>query len=105
MGGAALESHKLKSRVWHVGPQIDLRRQDQSLARQLLGIRHELSNLRLAASCEEHRDLLDDAEDHVQELRELSRFVDFPPELLTSSSLKHIGVTKMNLSSRRFSAC
>ncbi|KAL8558773.1 hypothetical protein ACOMHN_043716 [Nucella lapillus] len=94
-----------KDLQWIKGQLIDLRRQDQSLARQLLGIRHELSNLRLAASCEEHRDLLDDAEDHVQELRELSCFVDFPPELLTSSSLKHIGVTKMNLSSRRFSAC
>ncbi|XP_076456608.1 uncharacterized protein LOC143290927 [Babylonia areolata] len=95
---------------WIKGQLIDLRRQDQSLARQLLGIRHELSNLRLAASCEEHRDLLDDAQDHVEELRELSRFVDFPPELLAASSsssspLRHIGVTKMNLSSRRFSTC
>lgn len=84
---------------------MDLRRQDQSLARQLLGIRHELSSLKLAASCEEHQDLLDDAQDQMEELKELSRFADFPPDKRGDSPLRQIGVTKMNLSSRRFSTC
>ncbi|KAL8607693.1 hypothetical protein ACOMHN_039367 [Nucella lapillus] len=84
---------------------VGLRHQDRSLARQLLGIRQELSSMRLAVSYEEHRELLEEAQDEMEDFRELSRFDDCPIDVLSSSPLKHIGVTKMNLSSRRFSTC
>ncbi|KAK7489214.1 hypothetical protein BaRGS_00019592 [Batillaria attramentaria] len=90
---------------WIQRELVDMKRQDQSLARQLLGIRHELSRLRLRVSCEEHQDLLDDAQEEMEELRELSRFADFPLDTLGANHLRQMGVTKMNLWSRRFSTC
>ncbi|KAK7091436.1 hypothetical protein V1264_009117 [Littorina saxatilis] len=90
---------------WIRNELTDLKRQDQTLARQLMGIRHKLSQLRLASSCEAHQDLLDEATDQMEELRELSRFADFPPEMLGYSPFRQVGVTKMNLNSRRFSTC
>ncbi|XP_046547446.1 protein FAM167B-like [Haliotis rubra] len=85
---------------------LELRRQDQSLARQLLGIRRDISHLRLSRSCEEHEDMLEDAQIGMEEFHELSRVLDIPYEGPTSPGpLKQLGVTKMNISIRRFSTC
>ncbi|XP_076437754.1 protein FAM167A-like [Babylonia areolata] len=85
----------------------EMRTQDQQLARQLLSIRSDLHRLKLARSCEEHQDLLDDVQCELEELQEFADVLDLPtPTLtLTDSPLKHLGVTRMNFSARRFSTC
>lgn len=82
-----------------------MRTQDQMLARQLLTIRHDIHQLKLARSCEEHRDMLDDVQSELEELEELSDVLDLPLHGLNDNPLKHLGVTKMNLNARRFSTC
>ncbi|XP_059158062.1 uncharacterized protein LOC131942291 [Physella acuta] len=84
----------------------ELHSQDQDLARQFLNIRQKMNKLKLAVHCQGHMTLLDNAEEEMAEVRELSRLVDLPVELLTSVSyLQHLGVTRMNITSRRFSTC
>lgn len=86
--------------------QVKMRLQDQALARQFLKIRKQMLEMRLAAECQNYMELLDGAKEDVEEERELSRMVDIPLELLSPhSSLLHVGLTKMNLASRRFSTC
>jgi hypothetical protein len=79
---------------------------DQHLARQLLCLRHELHQLRLRKSCQLHRDLLDDVHYELEEQEEFSHVLDLPKvATLNDTPLKQLGVTRMNLSARRFSTC
>lgn len=82
-----------------------MRTQDHDLARQLLCIRQDIHKLKLQWSCEEHQEMLDDFQMDMEELHELNEICDLPLELVNNNPLKHLGVTRMNLSSRRFSMC
>lgn len=82
-----------------------MRTQDQTLARQLLTIRSDIHQLKLARSCEQHQDMLDDVQSEMEELEEFADVLDLPTHCLNDSPLKHLGVTRMNLSARRFSTC
>ncbi|KAL8623210.1 hypothetical protein ACOMHN_066184 [Nucella lapillus] len=84
----------------------EMRSLDQHLARQLLSLRHDIHQLRLRRSCQEHRDLLDDVQSELEEQVEMSDVLDLPNDLtLNDTPLKQIGVTRMNISRRRFSMC
>ncbi|XP_076457202.1 uncharacterized protein LOC143291262 [Babylonia areolata] len=87
---------------WIINELQEMRTQDQQLARQLLTIRSDLHRLKLARSCEEHQDLLDDVQSELEELEEFADVLDLPT-VITDSPLKHLGVTRMNFSARRFS--
>ena len=78
---------------------------DQHLARQLLSLRHDIHQLRLSRSCQEHQELLDDVHSELQEQGELSELLDLPNTSLNHTPLQQIGVTRMNISARRFSTC
>ncbi|XP_037100515.1 protein FAM167A [Syngnathus acus] len=86
----------------------DMRQQDQHLARQLVGLRGDISELRIEQACRLHRRMLNDATYGLEERDQLS---DLPyecpvtPGLGLSAPLRLIGVTKMNINSRRFSLC
>jgi hypothetical protein len=81
-----------------------MRLQDQSLARQFLSIRHDMQELKLELSCEEHQDMVDDVTDDLQDIHDLHEISDIPLESVHSDNpLKHLGVTPMNITSRRFS--
>ncbi|KAL5014294.1 hypothetical protein ScPMuIL_008564 [Solemya velum] len=82
-----------------------MRSQDQDLARQLLCIRHDIHKLKLQWSCEEHQEMLDDFQMDMEELHELNEICDMPLEIVNNNPLKHLGVTPLNMSSRRFSMC
>jgi hypothetical protein len=82
-----------------------MRFQDQDLARQLLSIRHDIHELKLKRSCDEHRDMLDDVQMDFEEVRELSEICDLPMDTLSDNPLRHLGVTRRNISARRFSMC
>lgn len=82
-----------------------MRCMDQHLARQLLALRHDINQLRLRRSCKEHRDLLDDVQSDLEEQEELSDILDLPNTSVYNTRLKQLGVTRMNLSARRFSTC
>ena len=86
-------------------PQLEMRAQDQLLARQLLTIRSDIHQLKLARSCEEHQDMLDDVQSELEDLQEFADVLDLPRYTFTDSPLKHLGVTRMNFSARRFSTC
>ncbi|XP_074845147.1 protein FAM167A [Carettochelys insculpta] len=86
----------------------EMRLQDQQLARQLMRLRSDINKLKIEQTCHLHRRMLNDATYELEERDELADLLcDFP--LMTSFSLsaplKLIGVTKMNINSRRFSLC
>ncbi|CAI9719500.1 Hypothetical predicted protein [Octopus vulgaris] len=92
---------------WIAQELADMRSQDQHLARQLLCIRQDIQQIKLDKSCEVHQDMLADVELEMEELEELAEICDqLPPDPgLLDNPLRHIGVTRMNISRRRFSTC
>ncbi|XP_039596715.1 protein FAM167A [Polypterus senegalus] len=82
--------------------------QDNQLARQLIKLRSEIHRLKVEQICHRHKEMLDDATYGLEECEEDSDLLcDIPLKAAFSLStpLKHIGVTKMNINSRRFSLC
>lgn len=82
-----------------------MRTVDHNLATQLLTLRNEINRLKLERSCESHQDLLDDVKDELSDRETLSAVSDIPYDMADDNPLKHLGVTRMNISSRRFSMC
>ncbi|XP_020373719.1 protein FAM167A [Rhincodon typus] len=86
----------------------EMRLQDQQLARQLMRLRSDINKLKIEQTCHLHQRMLNDATYELEERDELSDlFCDFPMTnaFTLSAPLKLIGVTKMNINSRRFSLC
>ncbi|XP_038655892.1 protein FAM167A-like [Scyliorhinus canicula] len=86
----------------------EMRLQDQQLARQLMRLRSDINKLKIEQTCHLHQRMLNDATYELEERDELSDlFCDFPVTnaYTLSAPLKLIGVTKMNINSRRFSLC
>ncbi|XP_036398318.1 protein FAM167A [Megalops cyprinoides] len=94
--------------VWLRKELTEMRLQDQQLARQLMRLRSDINKLKIEQTCNLHRKMLNDATYGLEERDELSDLLcDFPvtPAFSLSAPLKLIGVTKMNINSRRFSLC
>ncbi|KAM3860940.1 protein FAM167A [Diretmus argenteus] len=86
----------------------DMRVQDQQLARQLMRLRNDINKLKIEQTCHLHRRMLNDATFGLEERDELSDLLcecPVTPGLGLSAPLRLIGVTKMNINSRRFSLC
>ncbi|KAK2093945.1 hypothetical protein P7K49_027683 [Saguinus oedipus] len=86
----------------------EMRLQDQQLARQLMRLRGDINKLKIEHTCRLHRRMLNDATYELEERDELADlFCDSPlaSSFSLSMPLKLIGVTKMNINSRRFSLC
>ncbi|KAJ3606364.1 hypothetical protein NHX12_025885 [Muraenolepis orangiensis] len=86
----------------------EMRVQDQQLARQLMRLRSDINKLKIDQICQVHRRMLNDATFGLEERDELSDLLcecPVTPGLGLSPSLRLIGVTKMNINSRRFSLC
>ncbi|XP_057244652.1 protein FAM167A-like [Malurus melanocephalus] len=82
--------------------------QDQLLAQQLLRLRARLQRLRVEQACHRHKEMLDDAAFGLESCEEDSELLCTIPAraaFLLSTPLKHIGLTRMNINSRRFSLC
>ncbi|XP_069584477.1 protein FAM167A [Ranitomeya imitator] len=94
--------------VWLRKELTEMRLQDQQLARQLMRLRSDINKLKIEQTCHLHRRMLNDATYELEERDELSDLLcDFPmmSSFGLSTPLKLIGVTKMNINSRRFSLC
>ncbi|NXH14300.1 F167A protein, partial [Bucco capensis] len=81
---------------------------DQRLAQQLMRLRAQLHQLKVEQACHQHKEMLDDATFGLEGCEEDSDLLcNIPPKaaFLLSTPLKHIGVTRMNINSRRFSLC
>ncbi|NXO94216.1 F167A protein, partial [Certhia brachydactyla] len=81
---------------------------DQRLAQQLMRLRARLHRLKVEQACHQHKEMLDDATFGLEGCEEDSDLLcTIPPKaaFLLSTPLKHIGVTRMNINSRRFSLC
>ncbi|NXC06586.1 F167A protein, partial [Orthonyx spaldingii] len=81
---------------------------DQLLARQLMRLRARLHRLKVEQACHRHKEMLDDATFGLEGCEEDSDLLcNIPPRaaFLLCTPLKHIGVTRMNINSRRFSLC
>ncbi|KAM4633327.1 protein FAM167A [Polymixia lowei] len=86
----------------------EMRLQDQQLARQLMRLRSDINKLKIEQTCHLHRRMLNDATFGIEERDELSDLLcecPVTPGLGLSAPLRLIGVTKMNINSRRFSLC
>ncbi|CAG5866307.1 unnamed protein product [Menidia menidia] len=82
--------------------------QDNRLARQLIRLRTEIHRLKVEQVCDRHKEMLDDATYELEECGEESDLLcDIPMKaaFALSTPLKHLGLTKMNINSRRFSLC
>ncbi|XP_061599930.1 protein FAM167A [Cololabis saira] len=82
--------------------------QDNRLARQLIRLRGEIHRLKVEQVCDRHKEMLDDATYELEECDEESDLLcDIPMKaaFALSTPLKHLGLTKMNINSRRFSLC
>ncbi|XP_062296385.1 protein FAM167A [Scomber scombrus] len=82
--------------------------QDNRLARQLIRLRVEIHRLKVEQVCDRHKEMLDDATYELEECGEESDLLcDIPMKaaFALSTPLKHLGLTKMNINSRRFSLC
>ncbi|KAM4541906.1 protein FAM167B [Odontesthes bonariensis] len=82
--------------------------QDNRLARQLISLRVEIHRLKVEQVCDRHKEMLDDATYELEECGEESDLLcDIPMKaaFALSTPLKHLGLTKMNINSRRFSLC
>ncbi|XP_067867124.1 protein FAM167B [Heterodontus francisci] len=79
---------------------------DHQLARKLICLRREIHRLKVEQVCHQHKEMLDDVKYGLEECEEESDLLlDIPLKAVftLSTPLKHIGVTKMNINSRRFS--
>ncbi|XP_076835236.1 protein FAM167A [Brachyhypopomus gauderio] len=82
--------------------------QDQQLAHQLIHLHSDLNKLKIEQTCSQHRKMLNDATFELEERDEmLDLLCDVPVSsgFSLSTPLKLIGITKMNINSRRFSLC
>ncbi|KAI6048598.1 protein FAM167A [Marmota monax] len=94
--------------TWLRKELAEMRLQDQQLARQLMRLRGDINKLKIEQTCRLHRRMLNDATYELEERDELSDlFCDSPlaSSFSLSTPLRLIGVTKMNINSRRFSLC
>lgn len=89
--------------VWIKQELQAMRTQDQDIARKLLSLRHEMNALKLQWSCDDHKEMLEEAQCDLEEMHELQDICDTPLDSIQPDPLKQIGVTKMNLNTRRFS--
>lgn len=88
--------------------QREMQVQDNLLARQLIRLRGEIHRLKVEQVCHRHKEMLDDATYELEECGEESDLLcDIPMKaaFALSTPLKHLGLTKMNINSRRFSLC
>ncbi|XP_068608206.1 protein FAM167A [Brachionichthys hirsutus] len=86
----------------------EMQLQDNRLARQLIRLRGEIHRLKVEQTCNRHKEMLDDASFELEECGEESDLLcDIPMKaaFALSTPLKHLGLTKMNINSRRFSLC
>ncbi|XP_061305732.1 protein FAM167B [Pezoporus flaviventris] len=86
----------------------EMQAMDQHLAQQLMHLRAQLHQLKVEQACHQHKEMLDDATFGLEGCEEDSDLLcNIPPKaaFLLSMPLKHIGITRMNISSRRFSLC
>lgn len=82
--------------------QMELQRQDESLARQFICIRDDMQKLKMQRTQQAYNDMLDDAQSVLDENEQFENVCD---EHLTldKNPLHTLGITKMNLTERRFS--
>ncbi|XP_024055083.2 protein FAM167B isoform X1 [Terrapene carolina triunguis] len=81
---------------------------DHQLARQLMRLRGQIHQLKVEQVCHQHKEMLDNATFGLEDCEEDTDLLcNIPPKaaFLLSTPLKHIGVTRMNINSRRFSLC
>ncbi|XP_010881405.2 protein FAM167A [Esox lucius] len=97
-----------KALEWLRKELTEMRLHDQQLARQLMRLRSDINKLKIEQTCHQHRCMLNDATYGLEERDELSDLLcDSPttPGFGLSAPLRLIGVTKMNINTRRFSLC
>ncbi|XP_036744935.2 protein FAM167A isoform X1 [Manis pentadactyla] len=90
--------------AWLRKELMEMRLQDQQLARQLMRLRGDIHKLKIEQTCDLHRRMLNDATYELEERDEQADlFCDAPlaASFSLSAPLRLIGVTKMNINSRR----
>ena len=75
--------------------------EDEALARRLIALKTDIRDLRLQRSSTAHRELIEDA--IAAENDVINDVADSPLDSQIDPALRHCGVTRMNISTRRFS--
>ena len=77
--------------------QREMQAQDRQLAGQLLRLRAQLHRLKVDQVCHLHQELLNEAEMELE--------MEPGAGLALAPPLRHLGLTRMNISARRFTLC
>ncbi|MXQ79401.1 hypothetical protein E5288_WYG000233 [Bos mutus] len=77
--------------------QQEMQAQDRQLAGQLLRLRAQLHRLKVDQVCHLHQELLNEAEMELE--------MEPGAGLALAPPLRHLGLTRMNISARRFTLC
>ncbi|KAK3088045.1 hypothetical protein FSP39_013883 [Pinctada imbricata] len=81
----------------------EIRQHDQDLARQFLHTYAEAKRAKVRQSCIIHQDMLDDVFSDEVQARQTPNVCDAPLNKRSSMALRQCGVTRMNITSKRFS--
>ncbi|XP_072465979.1 protein FAM167B [Notamacropus eugenii] len=111
--GAICGFHTLDDALQWLREELrQMRAQDRELAGQLLRLRSRMHQLKVEQICRQHQELLDDAELEAEaeclgfgEAAELLSPGSLRPTRLLAPPLRDIGLTRMNISARRFTLC
>ena len=90
--GLRLSESRFPSRL-----QREMQAQDRQLAGQLLRLRAQLHRLKVDQVCHLHQELLNEAEMELE--------MEPGAGLALAPPLRHLGLTRMNISARRFTLC
>lgn len=98
-----------RSLLWIRKELLDLRKKDHIIGQQFMIIRNEIQRLRLLQTVEQHRNMLDDIAIDAQEEKEYTASSMCEPlglmqyGQIAPSLLRDVGLTKRDISDRRFS--
>ncbi|XP_052033428.1 protein FAM167B isoform X2 [Apodemus sylvaticus] len=95
--GAICGFDSMDSALEWLRQELEMRAQDRQLAGQLLRLRARLHRLKVDQVCHLHQELLDEAE--------LELELESGTGLALAPPLRHLGLTRMNISTRRFTLC
>ncbi|KAM5269590.1 protein FAM167B isoform 2-T2 [Hipposideros larvatus] len=95
--GAICGFDSMDSALEWLRQELEMQAQDQQLAGQLLRLRAQLHRLKVDQACHLHQELLDEAQ--------LELELESGASLALAPPLRHLGLTRMNISARRFTLC
>lgn len=82
-----------------------MREMDHILSKRLMTLCRGINQLKLDNRCQECEDILEDMRSDMVKLQGIHDVSDIVDAAVNRTPFRHIGLTRMNIGSRRFSTC